>query len=83
MLGPVRKVFSSKIKGGVQKGVSFLDFCICSRLSAFARVWRAYLRFVPLFREPEICVCLRMRSFVCVRFRLQTPPFIAPPSAAP
>ena len=33
------------------------------RLLAFARV---YLHFGSLLREPEICVCLRLRAFVCV-----------------
>ena len=33
---------------------------------------RVSLRFV-LFREPQICVSLHLRAFVCVELRLQTP----------
>ena len=43
---------------------------------------RIYLRFGSLFGEPEVCVCLRLRVFVCLRLRLQTPPSITPPFAA-
>ena len=49
-----------------QRGVQFFDFAfvrLCPRWSAFARV---FLRFGFLVREPEICICLRLRAFVCV-----------------
>ena len=38
-----------------------------------------HLRFGPLFREPEICACLRLRAFVtvCLRsFAFAKTPFI-------
>ena len=69
--------------GVPQTGVKFFAFPfvhVYLHLLAFARVC---LHFGTHFRKPEICVCLRLRAFVCVRLRLKTPPFIAPPFAAP
>ena len=51
----------------------FTFVCVCARLPAF----------VSLFREPEICACLRLRTFAHIRLRLQTPPLLHPPFAAP
>ena len=53
-------------KRGCVKGGATFDFAfvrVCLHFLAFARV---YLRFRSLVRGPEICVCLRLRAFVCV-----------------
>ena len=52
-----------------------VSFSICSHLSQFVRVC---LCFGSCFRELEICVCLRLRTFVCVRLRCKHPLLLHP-----
>ena len=78
--------FFCKPTGYKPTGSAFSDKRRCNKFFDFTFVCafaRACLRFGSHFREPEICVCLHLRAFVCVRLHLQTPPFITPPLRHP